>query len=383
MSEAIQDFSIDIAEDALEDLRRRLAGTRWPDAETCDGWNQGVPLAYAHELASYWAGAYDWRRCERLLNGWQHFTTDIDGIPIHFIHRPSPNPSALPLLITHGWPGSVIEFHKVIEPLADPAVHGGDSEDAFHLVIPSLPGYGFSGKPRSSGTSVEKIAAMWGTLMQRLGYTRYVAQGGDWGSMVTMAMAVARVQGLAGIHVNMPVAAPDAGDMASLSEAEQQALAALEYYQRWDSGYARQQASRPQSLAYGLADSPVGQMSWIVEKFQAWTDCERDGVRHPEHALGRDEMLDNVMLYWLNNCAGSSARLYWESFHTTSFEPIDLPVGCSLFPREILRTSRRWAEKRFRQLIYWNEPAQGGHFAALEQPGIFVEELRRCFRSLR
>ncbi|MFN2327624.1 MAG: epoxide hydrolase family protein [Chromatocurvus sp.] len=383
MQTSIQPFRIDIPQAQLDDLQRRLSTTRWPDAETCDGWEQGTPLSYAKELATYWAESYDWRRCERLLNGWQHCMTDIDGVAIHFIHRVSPNPNALPLLITHGWPGSVIEFHKVIEPLADPSAHAADSADAFHLVIPSLPGYGFSGKPSQTGTSVERIAAMWATLMQRLGYERFAAQGGDWGSLVTLAMAAARPQGLAGVHVNMPVAAPDADCMDSLSEAEQQALAALEHYQRWDSGYARQQSTRPQSLAYGLADSPAGQMSWIIEKFQAWTDCERDGVRHPENALGRDEMLDNVMLYWLNNTAGSAARLYWESFHNTSLDPIELPVGCSLFPGEILRTSRRWAEKRFRNLIHWNELPRGGHFAAFEQPELFVEELRDCFRALR
>lgn len=383
MQQPVHPFRIDIPQAQLDDLQRRLSGTRWPDAETCAGWDQGTPLSYAKSLAAYWAESYDWRRCEARLNDWQQFTTDIDGLPIHFIHRVSRNPDALPLLITHGWPGSVIEFHKVIEPLADPAAHGGDDADAFHLIIPSLPGYGFSGKPARTGTSVETIATMWATLMQRLGYRRYVAQGGDWGSLVTLAMATARPAGLAGVHVNMPVAAPDADSMDSLNDAERAALAALERYQRWDSGYARQQSTRPQSLAYGLADSPVGQMSWIVEKFQAWTDCERDGVRHPENALGRDEMLDNVMLYWLNNTAGSSARLYWESFHHTAFDPIELPVGCSLFPGEILRTSRRWAEKRFLNLIHWNELPRGGHFAAFEQPQLFVEELRRCFRALR
>lgn len=383
MHQAIHALRINIAQSQLDDLQRRLSATRWPDEETCEGWNQGTPLSYARELADYWATDYDWRRCEKQLNSWQHFTTDIDGIAIHFIHRVSPNPNALPLLITHGWPGSVLEFCKVIEPLADPTAHGADRADAFHLVIPSLPGYGFSGKPAQTGTSVEKIATLWGALMQRLGYHRFVAQGGDWGSLITLAMATANVPGLAGVHVNMPVAMPDTESMASLSDSEERALAALEYYQRWDSGYASQQSTRPQSLAYGLADSPVGQMSWIIEKFQAWTDCEREGVRHPENALGRDEMLDNVMLYWLNNTAGSAARLYWESFHSMAFDPVELPVGCSLFPGEILRTSRRWAEKRFHNLVYWNEPSKGGHFAAFEQPELFVEELRACFRTLR
>ena len=383
MDERIYPFTIDIPEDVLRDLRQRLLGTRWPDAETCAGWDQGTPFAYAREMAAYWADGYDWRRCETRLKQWQHLRTDIEGVPIHFIQRRSANPDALPLLITHGWPGSIIEFHKVIEPLADPAAHGGDADDAFHLVIPSLPGYGFSGKPAQTGTSVEKIAGMWATLMERLGYQRYVAQGGDWGSLVTLAMAAGEPEGLTGVHVNMPVASPDPESMESPTQAEQAALAALEHYQRWDSGYARQQATRPQSLAYGLADSPVGQMSWILEKFAAWTDCERDGARHPENALHRDELLDNIMFYWLTNSAGSSARLYWESFHSTGFEPIALPVGCSLFPKEILRTSRRWAEKRFHNLIYWTELPKGGHFAAFEQPELFVGELREAFRCLR
>ena len=252
MDERIHPFTIDIPEDALRDLRQRLRGTRWPDAETCAGWDQGTPLAYAREMAAYWADSYDWRRCETRLKQWQHFRTDIEGVPIHFIQRRSPNPDALPLLVTHGWPGSIIEFHKVIEPLADPAAHGGDAEDAFHLVIPSLPGYGFSGKPAQTGTSVEKIAGMWATLMERLGYQRYVAQGGDWGSLVTLAMAAGEPEGLTGVHVNMPVASPDPESMESPTQAEQDALASLNHYQRWDSGYAKQQATRPQSLATAL-----------------------------------------------------------------------------------------------------------------------------------
>lgn len=383
MSDALRPFTIAVPDTDLDDLRERLRRTRWPDPETCEGWDQGIPLAYTRELAAYWAEAYDWRRCEALLNGWPQYTTTIDGLDIHFLHRRSPNPDALPLVITHGWPGSLIEFHKVIEPLADPAAHGGDALDAFHVVIPSLPGYGFSGKPARTGTGVEAIGRCWGQLMARLGYDRYVAQGGDWGSAVTLSMARTETTHCAGVHVNMPIVAPDPETLDNPTEQEQRAFAAMEFYNRWDSGYSKQQATRPQTLGYALADSPAGQLAWIMEKFQAWTDCEQDGVRHPEHALGRDEMLDNITLYWLSNSAASSARLYWESFNEPDLSPIDLPVGCSLFPGEIFKCSRRWAERRFRNLVYWNEPPRGGHFAAFEQPGSFVEELRSAFRGLR
>ena len=383
MSQEISPFTVAIAASELHSLRQRLQQTRWPERETCDDWSQGIPLAYTQELATYWAGDYDWRRCEAKLNSWPQFKTRIDGIDIHFIHRRSPHENALPLIISHGWPGSVMEFHKIIDALADPVAYGGKAEDAFHVVAPSLPGFGFSGKPSSTGTSVEKIGAMWGQLMARLGYARYVAQGGDWGSMITQSMGQTETAHCAGIHVNMPIVAPDPDTMDDLSALEQAALEGISYYSEWDSGYSKQQATRPQTLAYALADSPVGQMAWIIEKFYAWTDCERDGSKHPENILGRDEMLDNVMLYWLNNCAASSARLYWESMRKPNFEPIHIPVGCSIFPREIFRCSRRWAEKRYSNLIHWNELESGGHFAAIEQPEIFMQEVRDCFRQLR
>lgn len=383
MSTDVTPFRIAIPQSTLDDLQRRLAATRWPDRETCSGWDQGMPLAYTREVAEYWAADYDWRRCEAMLNGWPHYTTPIEGTDIHFIHRPSPEQDALPLIMSHGWPGSVIEFHKVIDALTDPASHGGSAADAFHLVVPSLPGYGFSGKPREKGTSVEKIGRMWGQLMARLGYERYVAQGGDWGALITQSMGQTETTHCAAIHVTMPIVEPDPDTMNDLTEREQSALEGMAFYSEWDSGYSKQQSTRPQSLGYGLADSPVGQMAWIIEKFYAWTDCERNGTRHPENVLGRDELLDNVMLYWINNAAASSARLYWESFHNLDRGPIDMPAGCSIFPREIFRSSRRWAERRFSNLIYWNEPDRGGHFAALEQPELFVEEVRNCFRSLR
>lgn len=383
MTPTIAPFTVAIAEEQLQDLDRRLARTRWPEPETCRGWDQGIPLDYTRDLAGYWASGYDWRRFERRLNEWPQFTTLIDGIEIHFVHRRSPRADALPLVISHGWPGSIVEFHKVIDALADPASHGGRAEDAFHVVVPSLPGYGFSGKPAGTGTSAERIGRMWGQLMERLGYDRYVAQGGDWGSIITQSMGQTETSHCAGIHITMPIVTPDPATMDQLTPREQSALEAMTYYNQWDSGYSKQQSTRPQTLGYGLADSPVGQMAWIVEKFYAWTDCEKDGVRHPEHVVTRDELLDNVMLYWLTNSAVSSARLYWESFSTPGMGPIAMPVGCSIFPREIFRCSRRWAEQRYSNLVYWNELDRGGHFAALEQPALFLDEVRKCFRGLR
>jgi len=379
MSDPIQPFRIEAPDEALADLRRRLAATRWPEAETVDDWSQGIPLAYVREVCAYWAGDYDWRAREARLNGFEQFRTEIDGLGIHFVHVRSPHPGAAPLVITHGWPGSIVEFHKVIGPLADPPAHGGDAADAFHVVCPSLPGYGFSDKPARPGWGVERIGRAWAALMARLGYDRYFAQGGDWGSMVTTAVALADPAHCAGIHMNMPLALPDPATMGDLSEEEQQALASLDRYQKEGSGYSKQQSTRPQTLGYGLVDSPAGQAAWILEKFHAWSDC--DG--HPENVFTRDELLDNVMLYWLPGTGASSARLYWESFDAPLLAEVDVPAGASIFPKEILRTSRRWAEKRFRKLVHWNHLDRGGHFAAFEQPELFVEELRACFRKMR
>ncbi len=383
MSKEPKPFQVAVSDEELNSLHQRLTNTRWPEAETCDDWSQGVPLHYTRELAHYWEQEYDWRRFEKKLNSWPNFKTEIDGIDIHFIHRRSPEPNALPLIISHGWPGSVLEFHKIIDALADPVAHGGKAEDAFHVVAPSLPGYGFSGKPTATGTSVVTIGKMWGQLMARLGYDRYVAQGGDWGSIITQSMGQTETEHCAGIHINMPIVAPDPDTMDKLTETEQAALADMANYNEWDSGYSKQQSTRPQTLGYGLADSPVGQMAWIVEKFYAWTDCEENGKKHPENLLSKDELLDNVMLYWLNNCAASSGRLYWESFTQVNMDPITMPVGCSIFPKEIFRCSRRWAEKRFTNLIHWNELPKGGHFAALEQPEVFIQEVRKGLKSLR
>lgn len=383
MSNEIVPFKVAVSDQELTDLKHRLALTRWPEQEPCSGWEQGVPLAYARELAHYWANDYDWRRFEKKLNGWPQFTTVIDDIDIHFIHVRSPHADALPLLISHGWPGSIVEFHKVIDALADPTAHGGEAKDAFHVIAPCLPGYGFSGKPSRTGTSAEKIADMWGQLMARLGYERYVAQGGDWGSIITQAMGMSQTTHCAGIHINMPLVAPDPTTMEDLTEAEQTALADMAAYGETGSGYSKQQSTYPQTLGYGLADSPVGQMAWVVEKFYLWTDCDRNGTRHPENILSKDELLDNVMFYWLNNAAASSARLYWESFDNPNLDPVAMPVACSIFPHELFRSSRRWAEQRFSNLIYWNELECGGHFAALEQPQLFTDEVRKAFRTLR
>jgi len=285
----------------------------------------------------------------------------------------------MPLVITHGWPGSIVEFHKVIGPLSDPAAHGGDPADAFHVVCPSLPGYGFSDKPREPGWGVGRIADAWSEVMRGLGYDRYAAQGGDWGAMVTTCIGAQDPEHCLGIHLNMPIAPPDPETMNDLTEAEQSALAGMQHYEQWDSGYSKQQSTRPQTIGYALVDSPAGQAAWILEKFWSWTDC--DG--HPENVLTRDELLDNVMMYWLPATAASSARLYWESFRTPPFDPVAVPVGCSIFPKEIFRTSKRWAEKRFDRLHYFNELDKGGHFAAFEQPATWVDEVRKCFRGLR
>ena len=376
----INPFEIAIPDQALEDLGARLALTRFPERETPEDWSQGVPLDYMREVVDYWQNDYDWRRAEGEINRFPQFTTELDGLNIHFLHVRSAQPDALPLVLTHGWPGSVVEFLKVIEPLTDPASHGGDPADAFHVVCPSLPGYGFSDKPAEPGWGVEKIASQWARLMGRLGYDRYVAQGGDWGSAVTTALGGQDPEHCQAIHLNMVSVRPDPDTMDDLTEAEQSALAGLKHYQDWDSGYSKQQATRPQTVGYSLVDSPVGQAAWILEKFWAWTDC--DG--HPENVLSRDEMLDNIMLYWLTSSGASSARLYWESFGSfTSPQEIVIPTGCSIFPKEIARASRRWAEKRYSNIIYWNELDRGGHFAAFEQPELFVGEVRNCFRQLR
>lgn len=379
----IKPFRINIAEQAITDLQSRLRNTRWPDAETPEDWSQGVPLAYAQEFCNYWAEQYNWQARQDQLNRFDQFTTEIDGLTIHFIHQRSPHANARPLIMTHGWPGSVVEFQKVIGPLTDPVAHGGNASDAFHVVCPSLPGYGFSDKPSKPGCGVQTIAGMWDALMQRLGYQAYFAQGGDWGSAVTTAIGLQNLGQCQGIHVNMPNAGATKEALASPTPEDTHALTRAKAYADWDSGYSKQQATRPQTLGYGLADSPSGQGMWILEKFWRWTDCNG----HPENVLTRDELLDNIMLYWLSNAGASSARLYWESFNNAfgnedARKTVALPTGCSIFPKEIVPTPRSWAERRYTNILYWNQLGKGGHFAAFEQPELFVGELRSCFSKL-
>jgi pimeloyl-ACP methyl ester carboxylesterase len=377
-------FRIDIADGVIADLHDRLARTRWPERETVADWTQGIPLAYVQEICSYWAKVYDWPARQAALNAWPQFRTVLDGegdepLGIHFIHARSPHPDALPLVLTHGWPGSTVEFMKVIGPLTDPTAHGGSAADAFHVVVPSLPGYGFSDKPTRTGWGVERIGTAWDQLMVRLGYDRYGAQGGDWGSAVTVQIGMQNRGSCIGIHVNMAAIGPRPEDMASLTEQEQQGLAKAKHYVDWDSGYSKQQSTRPQSLGYGLVDSPAAQAAWIIEKFWAWTD--NDG--HPEDAISRDELLDNVMMYWLNATGASSARLYWESFARFRGSTITLPSGISQYPKEIMTTSRRFAERVHTDLRHWNDLPRGGHFAAFEEPDLFVDEVRTFFRHVR
>jgi pimeloyl-ACP methyl ester carboxylesterase len=379
MSDAITPFTLQIPQSDLDDLNRRLDHTRWPDRETVADWTQGSPLAKVRALCEHWRGRYDWRRFEQRLNALGQFKTEIDGLNIHFLHVRSPHANAMPLIVTHGWPGSVAEFMKVIGPLTNPEAHGGKASEAFHVVAPSLPGYGFSDKPTSAGWGVPRISAAWIALMQRLGYQRWVAQGGDWGAAVTTGIGVMKPPGCAAIHVNMPLIFPAAEDLAAPTPAEQKSLAAMQYYQDKDSGYSKQQATRPQTLGYGLADSPSGQAAWIYEKMWAWTDNKGN----PEDALTPDEMLDNIMLYWLPGTGASSARLYWESFGSFASTKLELPVGVSIYPKEIFRPSRRWADRQMTNIIHWNELDRGGHFAAWEQPELYVNEIRTCFAKVR
>lgn len=377
---SIRPFKLSISEDELTYLKARLDLTRWQEREPVDDWSQGARLDKVRALCHHWRTQYNWRRCEEQLNAWGQFKTNLDDTDIHFLHIRSPHPDALPMLMTHGWPGSVIEFNKVIGPLTDPVAHGGVASDAFHLILPSLPGYGFSEKPTTTGWGVEKIARNWAVLMERLGYDRYVAQGGDWGAAVTNQIGIDRPQGCAAIHLNIPIVYPTPEQLADMTPAEQASVADWAEIEATGTGYLRIQSTRPQTLGYALADSPVGQAAWIYEKMHLWTDHNGS----VESLLTMDEMLDNIMLYWLPATGGSSARLYWESI-ATAFQTrtVDIPVGVSIFPKELSRPSRRWAEKAYRSLFYWNELEQGGHFAAFEQPSLFVEEMRRCFAHIR
>jgi epoxide hydrolase len=375
----IRPFRIAVSEAVLSDLKQRLRNTRWPDRELVDDWSQGAPLAWVQDMCHYWCEAYDWRSREAKLNRFDQFLTEIDGLDIHFIHQRSPHAGARPLLITHGWPGSMVEFQKVIEPLVNPTAFGGLPSDAFHVVCPSLPGYSFSGKPSSIGWGVEQIARTWAQLMGRLGYAKYFAQGGDWGSAVTRALGALEFESCSAIHVTLAMGQRPIKEAVPSPEALQ-AFTKIKHYQDWDSGYSKQQATRPQTLGYGLADSPSGQAAWILEKFWAWTDCRG----HPENILHRDELLDNVMLYWISNSATSSARLYWESFgrDRNAMGPVKVPVGVAVYPQEIVPPVRAWLAEDFPDLRHWEVMPRGGHFAAFEQPELYVQNLRTFFGML-
>jgi microsomal epoxide hydrolase len=383
MSNLITPFHLAIPQSDLDDLRRRLSNTRWPDAGTVSDNSQGPQNEKLRALVDHWVRDYDWRRCETLLNSFGQYHTEIDSLGIHFLHVRSPEPDATPLLMTHGWPGSVLEFRHVIGPLTDPVAHGGKAADAFHLVIPSLPGFGFSDKPAETGWHISRVAGAWAQLMARLGYDRWVAQGGDWGAAVTTMLGYMAPPGLLGIHLNMVMFQPTADEIAQADDAERKMLADAQRYEQEYSGYYKLQNTRPQSVAFGLADSPVGLAAWIYALFQDVSDSGG----HPEKVFSLDEMLDDIMLYWLPNAGPSSARLYWESAQAMqqggmSFPPMQTPTGISMFAGEQVRLSRRWAEPRFANLLHFNSIERGGHFAALEQPTMFVDELRSTFANL-
>jgi len=378
----LQPFTIAIPEAQLDDLRERLARTRLPQQLPDAGWDYGTELGYLAGLLAYWRDEYDWRRAEARLNAFDQYLTEIDGARVHFLHVRSPEPGAMPLVITHGWPGSVVEFLDVLGPLSDPAAHGGDPADAFHVVAPSIPGYAFSGPTHDRGWDPLRVAKAWSQLMAGLGYDRYGAQGGDWGSMISTQIGVADPAHVAGIHLNMLVAGPPPDtDLTNLTPAEQDALASFQEYDKVDSGYAKIQGTKPQTIGYALDDSPAGLLAWIVEKFRTWTDCHGD----VESSLTKDQMLDNVMLYWLTATAHSAGRIYYEATAGGTFSPrerIEVPVGMAAFPREIIRSPRQWAEARA-NIVHWTDMPRGGHFAAFEEPELLVDDVRKFFRPLR
>jgi pimeloyl-ACP methyl ester carboxylesterase len=383
MSATIHPFHLNIPDADLADLRNRLANTRWPDPETVGDTSQGPQLVKLRALATRWQDGYDWRRCEAMLNGFGQYRTEIDGLDIHFLHIRSPEPGARPLLMTHGWPGSVLEFRDVIGPLTDPVAHGGNASDAFHLVIPSLPGFGFSGKPTGTGWNVNRIAYAWIVLMDRLGYTEWAAQGGDWGGAITTTLGYKAPPGLTGIHLNMLMFQPTEQERVEATPHEQKMLDDAQRYDQQYSGYFKVQATRPQSVGFGLADSPIGLAAWIYAMFQDISDSGSN----VESVFDPDTIIDNIMLYWLPNTGASSARLYWETMQAMRHggmptAPMATPAGISMFPGEQLRLSKRWAERRFAHLVHFNELEHGGHFAAMEQPVAFVDELRATFRHI-
>ncbi|MGP4021240.1 epoxide hydrolase family protein [Saccharopolyspora sp. 5N708] len=375
----ISPFWIDIAQSELDDLYHRLDRTRWPDELPGVGWTYGIPLGYVKELAAYWRNRYDWRAQEALLNSFPQFTTTIDGQNVHFLHVRSAEENAIPLVLTHGWPGSVVEFLQVIGPLTDPVAHGGQADEAFHVVVPSMPGYGFSGLTTETGWDLERIALAWDELMRRLGYRKYGAQGGDWGSNISIELAAAHPDQVLGVHVNMLVTGPS-GAPEHPSVQEQRRLAARKRFDQELSGYLRLQATRPQTVGFGLADSPVGQLAWIAEKFKDWTDS----TNLPEDAVDRDQLLTNVMLYWLTNTGASSARLYHESssWLRGRLTRVDRPMAVAVFAKDIHQPDRSVAET-YNNIVRWTEFDRGGHFAAMEQPDLLVGDVRAFFARFR
>ncbi|MCG8925076.1 epoxide hydrolase family protein [Lentzea sp. CC55] len=382
-ADAVEPFPIAVPEAALQDLRRRLGDTRWPDRETVQDGSQGPRLDRLRALCEHWATGYDWRRAERDINGLGSSRTTIDGVDIHFLHVRSPEPDAVPLLLCHGWPGSVLEFRRLVGPLTDPVAHGGDARDAFHVVIPSMPGFGFSGKPTTAGWNTSRIADAWITLMRRLGYGTWFAQGGDWGAAVVEQITRKAPERCLGAHFNLPLVFPTAQEIAEATDEEQRMIARAQHYQSRQSAYAQEQATRPQTIGYSLADSPAGLAAWIYTLFEDVTDSGGN----PEDVIDRDEILDDVMLYWLPNAAASSARLYWEEgwggAMAGSPPPNPVPAGFSIFPGEAVQASRRWVERRYETVLHHARLERGGHFAALEQPEVLTGEIRKTFRSLR
>jgi pimeloyl-ACP methyl ester carboxylesterase len=380
--DAVRPFSIRVPEATLVDLKARLAKARLPEPLAGPGWDLGTDVAYLRQLLDYWRDRFDWRAQERLLNRMEQFTTTIDGLSIHFVHRRSPHAGALPLLVTHGWPGSIAEFTKVIGPLTDPPAHGGRADDAFHVVMPSIPGFGFSTAPRAAGMDPARIAAIEAALMARLGYTRYGVQGGDWGAIIGTQVAARHPAQVAGLHLNMCSApAPAADPNAGLTDAELARLKVRQVFQAEETGYQQIQGTKPQTIGIALTDSPVGLAAWIVEKFRTWCDCEGN----PEAVFTKDELLTNITLYWATQSAASSARIYYESRHPTSAPVpgrIEVPTACADFPKEIIWSPRRWAEARY-NITRWTMMPKGGHFAALEQPHALVDDVRAFFRDLR
>lgn len=380
----MQPFTIEVNDEVLKDLNERLSRTRFPDQLDGADWDYGTELGYLRELCAYWSEKFDWREQERALNRFDHYRTDIDGLGIHFIHQRSHVAKALPLVITHGWPGSVFEFSKIIGPLSDPEAHGGKAEDAFHVVCPSMPGYGFSDAPRGPGFDIEHVADVNKKLMEQLGYTRYGAQGGDWGAPASAWLGLKDPWHVCGIHLNMVLGQrPEDPDNApELSEEENQRLEAARSFNRNETGYQRIQGTKPQTLGYGLTDSPAGLAAWVVEKFRTWSDCGGD----VEARFTKDELLTNIMIYWINGNITSSMRLYYESMKARHFGPpydyVKVPTGCAVFPGELARLPRSWAENSF-NVTHWTEMPRGGHFAAMEEPELLVEDIRKFFRDLR